>query len=938
MALRKENTADLEKQFFEELDNGSIIAVRPIILNHMVDLNLRSAKQRAAIHISALRNQAGTVQLLCDEKADLNVQDEEGNTPLHLAAGVNARTTIHVLIRQGATSLMRNAIGRTAYMIALENNAKDAIAEFQANMVPWSIIEETIGRERNHVVEDKAACVRHKVQKLLELGFDDMFADPIKFKKGCHDKLQIPNQLVVLDPDSTDAGRCCCLETRGQLICKELLLPLISLAGQYRLESADFVKYKRFARYLLMSGCAVFAGVEVVFAVQRGIEDLEHELVTLGSDLSHEVKRFTERPSQLCGMGEGWKSWHQVNAHGDLAWLPSNGVDKNTLGALIALVEADVFHTVEDLCVYAAPTAEKMHNVNVAMGQDAILQQLWDTVYAKWLLGLAAQAHHGVLALATERWGTRHRSAPLKSFELVLEKKQLHRDACKEEFGVPKGQFSSVSHVLEAGCVRDLLRFSITVANVEALKELLDEFRELRMSPDGMELISIQNNFWLAGNPRGGAIKDIRLGVMISVPPAGPMILAEVQLLLKKFIVIKKHRCFLESYVEGVYVDANSGMRAGCAERVRGQSASITSNGSRPSSAATSAAPDAASKEKKPPGTGQAKLRFAISLSKGFVILWWWAFERELEHVGLLTAPKGSVTRDSGLDDWVELGTDGSELETEEDCPTRIALDKPMILSDFEILLAEDDIELLKKDIDTIMVQMLRRDVRLFRDQYGELCQVSDHIILKVEAPSVVGRGAVLVRETPTSVLPTMHRKANEGVIEVATKLAKRDLPDFLVDALDFHPFQESDGFWVILSEPYEASVAGSFSKADSRPSSVISSAARPPSTDRPPSSSARPPSSGGQTRKSFLIRQNSLTDRPPSSSAAGGQTRKSSVQGRTESQDSICGRTDSRGSSGQGGGMKDNLPFADRYFVMRATFRGDVDPFTLVRMGMVDV
>jgi ankyrin repeat protein len=352
-------------EFLHEAANGELADIRPFVLAKTVDLDYRDMSTgQTAMHLASERNKAGMVDLLAREKANVNITDKQGRCPLHVATKVNSQICVMVLLRNGASPNIRDDLGCTPYMISLEMNAGACNAEFQKHMAQWTEIEEILGKERTMEAKDWRDCTRKKVNRLVELGFGDVMADPLNVKDGEYDRLQIANQIVVRDPDSEgqQQGACIVLEPRGVILCKELLKPLLMLAAECQLELPDFVKYKHFTRYLLMSGISVFAGVEIVFAVQSGIEALDKHFATEYEYIRPELKDLTDAKKgnqavaqQFFGRARSWRCYHQFFAHGKLNWLSPTWDNRSTLGALAALVEADCFPTVQDVCEFAMP-------------------------------------------------------------------------------------------------------------------------------------------------------------------------------------------------------------------------------------------------------------------------------------------------------------------------------------------------------------------------------------------------------------------------------------------------------------------------------------------------------------------------------------------------------------------------------------------------------
>eukprot|EP00930_Biecheleria_cincta_P020684 TRINITY_DN1549_c0_g1_i1.p1 TRINITY_DN1549_c0_g1~~TRINITY_DN1549_c0_g1_i1.p1 ORF type:complete len:1563 (-),score=340.68 TRINITY_DN1549_c0_g1_i1:38-4531(-) len=296
LPLQPISNAEANQLLLQEAKSGEFATLSAVLGGGggvVPDVNCRGLLDgKTPLHLAAERNKANMVEFLCESGAHVDAVDNHGCSPLHLAAMSNSRTAVLVILRYGPQLTLRNASGKTPYMVALVAKSPEVVVDFKRLMVPWSEIEEILGKERLDMESSSwQELVRGKVRQLLKLGFGAETADPLD--KSVQDQLQVWNQLVVLDPGSNESRKAMLLELRGVLLCKELLLPLLIMVGDSQLEAEDGVHYTNFLKYLLNNGISHFCSWLVSEATDKGLTSLKFTCSDLHENIGEELKRLT---------------------------------------------------------------------------------------------------------------------------------------------------------------------------------------------------------------------------------------------------------------------------------------------------------------------------------------------------------------------------------------------------------------------------------------------------------------------------------------------------------------------------------------------------------------------------------------------------------------------------------------------------------------------
>ena len=113
-----------------------------------------------------------------------------------------------------------------------------------------------------------------------------------------------------------------------------------------------------------------------------------------------------------------------------------------------------------------------------------------------------------------------------------------------------------LGHVLEAGGMCDLCRFSVVCAGPAELRAAFEELRGLRLDRgDAVEVVRVKNGFHADSRSVGG-YRDVKLNLRVAVDmPGGRVVhhIAEAQLLLQSYADVKAHMHLLYKVQRGDY-------------------------------------------------------------------------------------------------------------------------------------------------------------------------------------------------------------------------------------------------------------------------------------------------------------------------------------------------------------------------------------------------
>merc|ERR1719235_1919332 len=115
----------------------------------------------------------------------------------------------------------------------------------------------------------------------------------------------------------------------------------------------------------------------------------------------------------------------------------------------------------------------------------------------------------------------------------------------------PKGP---KDHVFEAGGMTDLISGTIVVDDANMLSAVIDEFCNMTLDSEGLELVAVKNDFHAESAPdqEHNLCSCIRLTVIVA-PPKTCALLATIYLVLKRYDDLKQQIRVLDDIENGVY-------------------------------------------------------------------------------------------------------------------------------------------------------------------------------------------------------------------------------------------------------------------------------------------------------------------------------------------------------------------------------------------------
>lgn len=322
------------------------------------------------------------------------------------------------------------------------------------------------------------------------------------------------------------------LEDRCTLLVEKVLLPLLHLAAQQRLEDTDEAPCKQFARYLLQSRVASVCQEKVIAASEQGLAVLEEVLHQYYEEVGPALNAGCGPQKAMVGSYVGFNRMNQFHVHGGLDWFMLTG-DSFLLKSVVVLCQEG--YTLEEIC-----------DAFSALGWNS--KQLYrSSVYALWLIKVATRCNANLVHAIESRLAenddeemkARIHSGPIKHHRRILEKRTDYRDHI----------FNGRNH--DVGGVADIARLSVECPTPEDMIHCFNAITGANIDEHGFEVVRIKNGFSAANVKPSGGYRDVKFNLRVRGPEGQHDTIAEVQLLLKKFLDIKKHMHLLYEVVRG---------------------------------------------------------------------------------------------------------------------------------------------------------------------------------------------------------------------------------------------------------------------------------------------------------------------------------------------------------------------------------------------------
>uniref|UniRef100_A0A2R9CCG7 Uncharacterized protein n=1 Tax=Pan paniscus TaxID=9597 RepID=A0A2R9CCG7_PANPA len=155
---------DLRK-IHKAVSQGQAWKLERMMKTTTMDLNIRDAKKRTALHWACANGHAEVVTLLVDRKCQLDVLDGENRTPLMKALQCQRESCANILIDSDADPNIVDVYGNTAVHYAVYSENLSVVAKLLIRKRSEQIVEFLLTKNANANAVDKFKCID---QQLLE--------------------------------------------------------------------------------------------------------------------------------------------------------------------------------------------------------------------------------------------------------------------------------------------------------------------------------------------------------------------------------------------------------------------------------------------------------------------------------------------------------------------------------------------------------------------------------------------------------------------------------------------------------------------------------------------------------------------------------------------------------------------------------------------------
>jgi len=139
----------------ESIRDNNKEAVKDYIRQYQVVDNplTHDDRRNRMIHLAALHNKIGIVNMLIALNTDINQRNKDGETPLHLAAKNDSIDVVSILLSQGADTRIKNNLGQTAAFMAVENETPNLLRLMYNNGTSLFVVDKIGNNLIHHAIK-----------------------------------------------------------------------------------------------------------------------------------------------------------------------------------------------------------------------------------------------------------------------------------------------------------------------------------------------------------------------------------------------------------------------------------------------------------------------------------------------------------------------------------------------------------------------------------------------------------------------------------------------------------------------------------------------------------------------------------------------------------------------------------------------------------------
>lgn len=534
-----------------------------------VNMNVRNAKGRAALHIAARKGQVELLPLLLKAKADPDLQDTEGWTALHHAIFNGQSQAVEALLQGNATLMIKGIGGLTPYMVSRMPEAAGRMSEkIKKQLEPSEEI--SFAKGIVPVLKDEDLTLFGKLQALLDIRSVNQGPQNLRMHEQFFDPSSGPNKVRLTKTFEELASPLIQRMSSGWTELDEPTPNMSEDVAQERLHEIRIRQkmQKAFVKQWLWDTKGIRE------TAQYKHDNRGHYAADLNAVINQELEKFRLDFDRLYASSmekEGGdvlrsmpavevinpKGTSQLGVHPLVSWLeqlnPAEAFDALRMVAASGMGKDD-----DDSLSYFVDL--------IANGEDFATGLLfWKNVYKLWLCNYAKLADSefqkkmkSIVAKYNEQQQDQsmeasYRAGPVKTFTQMAAKER--------SLGEPTA--STYEGRTVAAKILDVVRCSITVKSPQAALELLNDFRKLDPNSDRMELMQVVNR-WNKDSETLLGYRDLELNVSYNMGLRSAAcerqgkqhkvaIIGEVTIVLEDFLQLKRSRSVLYNFTKGYF-------------------------------------------------------------------------------------------------------------------------------------------------------------------------------------------------------------------------------------------------------------------------------------------------------------------------------------------------------------------------------------------------